>query len=288
MCNPNDTINYTEDGLYNYFTTLDTVGGGNGMGIYDVDKDVLIKGLDPLPEIDYNGRFLFHCRRATHGNVAHYNCQPFVGDRYAVVHNGIFSQRDDLCRFYGFDPEKYSDSYLIFKMIQDKGIVNFWNGFHDDSYGVVVVYDKKYDSFYLIKSSGSFDMGEFKSGKTMYASSQISFWKDCKDLSFGKGMWKLTGRGPIRLHKPKEKNTYYYSNYYKTKYKNQYAVYSVGDDNDNDKLDKFFSKSINNAEKSPYKDKYRSIVDLCENAPDELWGNLSEDQDIGVFIESED
>jgi len=161
------------------------------------------------------GRFIFHTRLATHGKKKEFNIQPLINCRYIIAHNGIFSMWNTIGKYYGIK-EKFSDSYTILKLITERGIKAFYEGFLDKIYGVVLVYDKATNMTYLLKTGGAFEMGKLKSGKYIYGSSNLDFWGIEKTKKLEDGMYILKPYECIQIHKPKNDyyGTYTYDQYY--------------------------------------------------------------------------
>ena len=207
--NPSPTINYEAEDLWSFFSRLERVGGKDGNGIFIPKTGVLEKSAVAMPicvDVEDCGEFLFHTRNATNGKVADHNCQPFVGKRYAMVHNGIFSGIESYANLLGFHKStaKYSDSYMMHWVMEKVGILNFYLAFKDKSYGVIVAYDKTLKKTFLLKTGGVFTGGQLKkSMKWIYASSELDFWElhDIKVKRFGSGLYRLGEEGYKRLHK---------------------------------------------------------------------------------------
>ena len=217
---PPNSLEFEEEDLWEFFNRLERVGGGDGNGVYLIEEGIVEKCHEKMPLwASLKGGMLFHTRKATHGNVADYNTQPVVGNRYVLCHNGIFNEVNKSAVLLGvYQEDKYSDSYKMHQIIEKVGILNFYIAFKDDSFGVVLVYDKKLNKTYLLKSSGSFTVGRM-SNRWIYASSELGYWsldkgKDEKDIvyDFGNGLYLLEGKSFVRLHKLEKKYKHY--NYY--------------------------------------------------------------------------
>ena len=223
--NPSHLLNFDLVDLNEFLSLLEKSMGGDGNGIYMFNNDEVIKSLEPMDwywlysEIDIiTGAFIFHTRRATHGLKKVYNAQPFVDKQYIVAHNGIFGYqigRKTLKKLFDVD-DKYSDSYLIYKIIKEKGIFKFYNAFIKDKYGVVLVHDKLTKITYLLKTGGSFQVAKLKSGKHIYGSSELEYWNVewIKDLD--DGMYILRNDGYTRIHKPPTPEYAYWGSSYGT------------------------------------------------------------------------
>lgn len=215
--NPNPTMEFEQVDLNTFFSTLERVAGGDGNGICLLDEDKMYKSLAKMGSFwlfdydDIDKRFIYHTRMATTGKVKTYNCQPLTNDKYIIAHNGVFSLHSTLKYYLGLN-EKYSDSHTILRLITEHGVLNFYRGFLSRSYGVVLVYDRESEITYLLKTSGVFEAGKFKSGSYIYGSSNINFWKIEKVDELNDGMYILRKDGYKMIHQPKEDSTY---NYYR-------------------------------------------------------------------------
>ena len=90
---PPNSLEFEEEDLWEFFNRLERVGGGDGNGVYLIEEGIVEKCHEKMPLwASLKGGMLFHTRKATHGNVADYNTQPFVGNRYVLCHNGIFNE----------------------------------------------------------------------------------------------------------------------------------------------------------------------------------------------------
>lgn len=214
---PSKKIVYEPASLHRFFLQLEKIGGGDGNGVYLFKTNELNRSIEEMPFIKKpKGIILFHTRKATNGKVATYNCQPFIGNRYILVHNGIFSGITSYAKLLGFpfSSEKYSDSYLMHWVIEKVGIFNFYNGFLDKYYGVILVYDKKTKQMFLLKTGGIFSWANIKSNnKYIYGSEALEFWKLVKDPEFfSSGLYRLEENKFVILYKPKK--IYYNTTYY--------------------------------------------------------------------------
>ena len=207
---PNSRVSYNKGNLNKFFTRLENKAGGDGNGIYLLKKHELYKTMEKVEKaeffndktIDYKNGFIFHTRMRTHGEKKKFNCQPLEGSRYIIAHNGVFSQHSTVCAYLGL-MDRHSDSHSILRLIEERGLLNFYMGFNDRYYGVVLVYDKKTDIIYLLKTSGSFEMGVFDNDGVIYASSNVDFWDVDSKVDIGKGMYILNSDGFIKIHTPK-------------------------------------------------------------------------------------
>ena len=142
--NPSDNTWFEEEDLISFFEALEKSGGKDGNGVYQFSRGLLTKTMDMIPRgLDITESFLFHTRNGTHGLKKLKNVQPFVSERYVVVHNGICSGLKPHAVLIGMYDDTFSDTYMIFRLINHYGIINFYNAFINNSYGVILVYDKE-------------------------------------------------------------------------------------------------------------------------------------------------
>lgn len=202
---PSEDVEFNKTDLLRFFTQLEKSMGRDGNGIYLFNNNILDKSATNMPNTELEGSFLFHTRLATHGLKTDYNCQPFVGKRYILAHNGVFGNIEPYAQLLGFrgSDTKYSDSYMIHYIIEKTGILNFYLSFMDRYYGVILVHDKQLGKTFLLKSGGVFEIGELNSGDFIYGSSNIDFWQ-LKNipLSLGSGLYRLEKDGYTQLHTP--------------------------------------------------------------------------------------
>lgn len=217
MYNACPKLIFNKTGIVKYFKTLINAAGGDGNGLYTMNhgNGTLEKDLFKIPNPPV-GRFLFHTRRATHGEINEVNTQPFVGERYVLAHNGVFSEIDPYASLLGLrNGERFSDSWKMHYVIEKSGIENFVEAFEGDSFGVVLVYDKETMKMHLLKSTGTFEMAKIQ-GCNVYASQSIDFWEidSGTKKSIGDG-WFILGETQIQKVKDFEKKyTHWYG--YKT------------------------------------------------------------------------
>lgn len=203
--NPSDLITFKNNDIWKFLLHLEKLQGRDGNGIYNFSDKTLYRSMDMPIDANVKGSFLFHTRFATHGKKAVYNVQPFVGDRYIMVHNGVFLHIGGFAHMLGFPTftgNKYSDSYMMHWIMERVGLFHFYMTFIDKSYGVVVVYDRKLKQSFLLKTGGSFQYAKLKSGKYIYASTALDNWQlDGKPIDFGSGLWRIGENGIEQLHK---------------------------------------------------------------------------------------
>ena len=198
-------ITFRSDHLTEFFCHLEKLQGKDGNGVYVFKTKQLIKSVDIMPDAKkVEEKFMFHTRFATHGAKKDWNCQPFVGDKYIVVHNGVCTDAYSHAKLLGFhgSKTKYSDSYAMHYIIEKVGILNFYLGFTNNYYGVVLVYDKENKKTYLLKSGGQFEYGILRGGKYIYGSAETDFWKlKNPPIPITSGMYILEDDGYICIHK---------------------------------------------------------------------------------------
>lgn len=205
--NPSKTTSFTTLSLDDFFIRLEKSGGGDGNGIFSFERNVLLRSISYMPWLDEpKGMLIFHTRKATNGLVRDYNCQPFVGDRYIVAHNGVFSAVENYAKILGYPhpSEKYSDSYVMAWIIEKVGILNFYTAFEDKGYGVILAYDKELKQMFLLKTSGSFTWAKLKSnGKNLYCTEKLDYWQiEDEPKSFDSGLYRLNDTDFITMYKP--------------------------------------------------------------------------------------
>lgn len=274
---PSDDLTFNQADIFGFFNKLETLGGGDGNGIYLFNDGTLVKSHTCMPTwIDIDGSFLFHTRIATHGKISEYNCQPFVGDNYILVHNGSFTAIEPYARLLGFiwSDKKYSDSYMAHYIIEKVGILNFYNALKDKYYGVILVYDKKTKIMYLLKTGGQFTWGKFtKSGAYIYASTALSYWAiDGTPESFDSGLYILNADGFQQLHK-----------IVRTTYSSTPSRYGEG-------WKKTYGSKYNNykgsSKKKKKKKKYKNVQtkDQCDYCQKFFWERETRYKDFGNEI----
>jgi len=201
----------TREDLYVMSFELITTNGGDGFGAYVHDKNTLYRtvegGLEYVGEIyeDLIPPYILHYRRKSHGKISIRNTQPICLGRYVIAHNGIFTKAYDYAKLLGCRKVGVSDSYAIAYIIEKVGILNFYSTFDDSFYGVIVVYDRRENKIYLLKTSGEFG---YIDGEGIYGS-DLSYFGEQTEID--EGLYLLKRSGPKRLHKPEEKKyTYVY------------------------------------------------------------------------------
>ena len=232
MYQPDPDIKFGQEDIYNFMEYLSAVQGGDGDGVYLVTDGMLEKNPFCPTAIytDIEGEFLYHTRKATHGYVCEYNTQPFEGKRYVVCHNGILDGLKRYARLCGVaigkNHKDVSDSYMMHKIIEKVGILNFYITFMSERYGVILCYDKVTKNMYLLKDSREFEYAKI-SGSYVYASSDLDYWiLDEQPKSFGKGLYILKKDNIIKIHAHKDNKMEapdyfgrsYYGSYYSTQY----------------------------------------------------------------------
>lgn len=102
--------------------------------------------------------FLGHCRAATHGDPQdNRNNHPHVGQRYALVHNGIITNVEDLQDRYSLELQSQCDSEVILRLIETQA--DPLNGLSLALRAVrgsmaVALYDQQADSVWLASNGG--------------------------------------------------------------------------------------------------------------------------------------
>ena len=130
--NPSKHTTFSNNDIWKFFMKLEKLGGKDGNGIYSFRTNTLYRSLSMPIEANVTGSLLFHTRLATHGKKMVYNCQPFDGNRYIMVHNGIFSRIEKYAHLLGFPRftgNKYSDSYMMHWVMERVGLFHFYNTF---------------------------------------------------------------------------------------------------------------------------------------------------------------
>lgn len=247
---PSETLTFAERDFWSYLETLEKIGGKDGNGIYTFSNDLLERDHKLMPtwvEIN-NGPVLFHTRIATRGKVAKYNVQPFVGERYILVHNGTFGyQIDNVALLFGLYQGKYSDSWQIHKIIEEVGVMNFYLAYKDKSFGVLLIYDKIKKVMWLLKTCGEFERG-ILSGQYIYASCRLDFWNNMKKIEdFDNGLYILRSDGYRQLDKITTRT--YHGGYY------QRGAY-------NKQTNSWTQESINKKKQAIFKQRKKAIKEL--------------------------
>jgi hypothetical protein len=213
--NPSPSVTFKSDDIWKFLLFLETIGGRDGNGVYCFKNNKLYRSHERMPiEAKLKGSFLFHTRLATHGKKETYNCQPFVGNRYIMVHNGVFYDVRRYAHLLGFpiySGKKYSDSYMMHWIMERKGLFHFYNTFRDKSYGVIVVYDRELKQTFLLKTSGVFESAKLEqSGKYIYGSVELDYWKLAEEPeTFGCGLWRINEDEIVQLDKISSSSDYH-------------------------------------------------------------------------------
>lgn len=215
---PSKSFLYNKIHLNQFFRKLEKVGGGDGNGIYAENCDenkppkiVRDMGMEKIEKtfLDYH-RFIFHTRKASHGVKDIRNVHPFETEKYIICHNGVFPGIEQTAKVLGFrKSDIYSDTAMIAYVIDKVGLLNFYIGFNDELFGVILVYDKDKKTMYLLKNGGTFKAIRID-GTYLYASSNLEFWQhdDGTSISFENGWYILNEKSYKQIHKKIKK---YYS-----------------------------------------------------------------------------
>lgn len=169
--------------ILSFLMYLEKSQGGDGNGFYYLDNDELVKSIEtPLGKLfDGYRPFLFHTRKATHGAINDFNCQPINRKRYVIVHNGIFSD-NSLAPLFNLDLGEVSDSHLIDYLIEKFGFLKFFRSF--SGYGVILVHNKHTKKTFLLKNTGSFEALKTKHGWCYSSDFPNTLLKTIKDKTF--------------------------------------------------------------------------------------------------------
>jgi len=217
--------------ILSFLMYLEKSQGGDGNGFYYLDTDELVKSIEtPIANLfEYYRPFFFHTRKATHGAINDFNCQPINRKRYIILHNGIFSD-NSLAPLFNLDLGEVSDSHLIDHLIEKFGFLKFFRSF--SGYGVILVHNKHTKKTFLLKNTGSFEALKTKNGWCYSSDFPNSLLKNLKDKIFHsfnteRALYEI-GEDGYRLIEKYESPTYrrvvrnrnhdYKSDYYGTYY----------------------------------------------------------------------
>jgi hypothetical protein len=179
MCNLNILVNNKgKDNvdLLLYASAASFADNSDSEGMYLSEGNVIVKSENKIPIHEYREQIknsdvvITHQRISTSGHDMD-NCQPFVNDRFVVVHNGIFginasiSKKSDTClffeafnKFYDLSSEKHYDKKMRDSI--EKSVKEVDGG----SYSVLIYDIEMKRSFYFKNSSTSINILKLKNG----------------------------------------------------------------------------------------------------------------------------
>lgn len=94
----------------------------------------------------YNNFFMGHVRAATKGSLTSENAHPFDTGRYVSMHNGTLRDKK-------YDSPDKTDSEMMFRDMEQRGIVNVLNSLDKDSAYAVIILDREDGVIRLARNS---------------------------------------------------------------------------------------------------------------------------------------